>query len=457
MKYFALQLDGLNQNVTNLLTNDVIDFECTSQQNGDIFSEVSLNDRIVGCFGSETIETNIVFDVLNIDNNKLSLRKTLETHNKATVDTNISNTLKENIICELAESEYHDIINRMLSSYVDSSSIEIAEAEEKNIIYYGVPGCGKSFKVEKKLQDMRVDTEDIFRTTFYLDYSNTDFIGQIYPTIDGDNVEYKPIPGPFTKALERALRYKEKTVYLVIEEINRGNAAAIFGDLFQLLDRLKKDYDGRIVGDSEYPISNEFIEGYFIKQNEIYKAAGEPEIEFKRGNIYIPHNLVIYATMNTSDQNVFPLDTAFKRRWQRERVLSDWTKSNAGYNIPGSKYTWYEFAEGINELIRKHSSDGSMTEDKCLGSFFATPNMLLIGTETSVEAKKQKLKAFVNNVVDYLYNDVTKFDHKLLFVNTVENYEKMYNEFDSYDFSSELDLSRWFNKEVIDSIDSKKR
>lgn len=181
-----------------------------------------------------------------------------------------------------------------------------------NKIYYGIPGCGKSYYIENTvLKDVDKDN-DVFRTTFYLDYSNSDFIGQIYPVVKDGNVTYEPKPGPFTKALEQALRNPDRMIYLVIEEINRGNAAAIFGDIFQLLDRLKENRDDRVVGDSEYPVANEFIEGYFEKVNETLEE--DEKIKFTKNKIFIPHNLTLLATMNTSDQNVFPLDTAFKRR-----------------------------------------------------------------------------------------------------------------------------------------------
>lgn len=211
-----------------------------------------------------------------------------------------------------------------------------------NKIYYGIPGCGKSYYVENtELKD--VDKEqDVFRTTFYLDYSNSDFIGQIYPHVDENgNVSYIHVPGPFTKALERALTVEDgRMVYLIIEEINRGNAAAIFGDTFQLLDRVKEKTEGKEIGDSEYPISNSFIEGYF-KKNKI------PCVE---GQIYIPHNLTIFATMNTSDQNVFPLDTAFKRRWDREMVSAKWENvSFRNMYVPGTNITWEKFCTTINK------------------------------------------------------------------------------------------------------------
>ena len=119
-----------------------------------------------------------------------------------------------------------------------------------NKIYYGIPGCGKSYQVDQKIRkhytkdknfDNKSYKDNVFRTTFYLDYSNSDFVGQIVPKTDvKGNVTYKPNFGPFTKALQRAYE-TDDMVFLVIEEINRGNAAAIFGDLFQLLDRLDED------------------------------------------------------------------------------------------------------------------------------------------------------------------------------------------------------------------------
>lgn len=287
-----------------------------------------------------------------------------------------------------------------------------------NKIYYGIPGCGKSFHIEDKVLK-EVDKEhDVFRTTFYLDYSNSDFIGQIYPVVrDDGSVSYEEKPGPFTKALERALRSPDKMIYLVIEEINRGNAAAIFGDTFQLLDRLKKDRDGRVAGDSEYPVNNEFIEGYFKKNN----------VPFNSDKIYIPHNLTLLATMNTSDQNVFPLDTAFKRRWDREKVMTDWNEVDDIKNlyIPYTDVTWEKFATTINNKMLEDNgeSDVSVSEDKQMGAYFVKENML---SKEKNAGDKDSLRAFISNVMDYLYNDVTKFNHGLLFDNGVKTYDGLY-------------------------------
>lgn len=304
-----------------------------------------------------------------------------------------------------------------------------------NKIFYGIPGCGKSYHVENKVLKDVNKKDNVFRTTFYLDYSNSDFIGQIYPHVEDEKITYEPIPGPFTKALERALSTDEM-VYLVIEEINRGNAAAIFGDTFQLLDRLKKDNpDGRLVGDSEYPISNAFIEGYFDKRNkDIEKSGGVNKIKFTKGRIIIPHNLTILATMNTSDQNVFPLDTAFKRRWDREKVVTEWSKVGdiKKMYIPCSSITWEQFATTINNKMLQESQSGdvAISEDKQMGPYFIHENML---SKVENTGTNDDLIAFVSNVLDYLYNDVTKFDHSILFDKNIISYDMLYEKMRVYD------------------------
>lgn len=352
-----------------------------------------------------------------------------------------------------------------------------------NKIYYGIPGCGKSYKVASMLDFKegfedeakkngivgKVNSDNIIRTTFYLDYSNSDFVGQIYPVVnDDDKVTYEPIPGPFTKALVRAYSHPQEMVYLVIEEINRGNAAAIFGDLFQLLDRVKKPIGDKVVGESEYPISNEFIEGYLKK---IIKGKISIEGDISRlpllsnHNIIIPNNLTIFATMNTSDQNVFPLDTAFKRRWNLERVEVDWNKENGKYRlpilnkaIPFTDMTWGNFASTINIKMIENSNDGIITQDKNLGPFFVDEEILVEPSERYNEENKDKLVKFVNNVIDYLFLDVTKFNHDVLFEKNIQ-YSDIYDfilesiHVDNNSYEEAKRYLRIFGNNVIDDIE----
>ena len=358
-----------------------------------------------------------------------------------------------------------------------------------NKIFYGIPGCGKSYKIDAMLNHKpefvdeaiknkivkKADESDIIRTTFYLDYSNSDFIGQIYPCVEkvevnNENgpvdyksvVTYKSIPGPFTKALLRAYQHlideDNSQVYLIIEEINRGNAAAIFGDTFQLLDRKN--------GDSEYPINNEFIESYLRENLENIENL-HPNYNLER--IMIPHNLTIFATMNTSDQNVFPLDTAFKRRWNRERITNDWGKVGniKDMYIPYTDITWENFAKTINKEMISQSikKDAPISEDKQMGAYFANEDMLTdksysekIKENISLDKDLEKLNNFENNILDYLYNDVTKFDHSILFEKQLNSIDNIYERISLYideinDTGAEQAESKCvFNKVFVDEI-----
>lgn len=278
-----------------------------------------------------------------------------------------------------------------------------------NKIFYGTPGCGKSYHIDYKILGKDKDTkeycgnykkENIIRTTFYQDYSNTDFIGQILPKVtkneNGDSVvEYSFSPGPFTLALIQAIKNPTKKVALVIEEINRGNAPAIFGDIFQLLDR---DNDGI----SEYGIVNVSVLDYL--NDYIFEVNGEKK-NYIFKEIKLPGNMDIFATMNTSDQNVYTLDTAFVRRWDKEKIKNLFTDCEfADTNIPGMDYTWKEFVTAINNHIAKHLEDLQVNEDKQIGAFFVKKNLLGSTPEK-----------FAYKVFDYLWSDVAKLDHEIFF------------------------------------------
>lgn len=412
-----LVLDYLNQNSTYIVTKqnlaDIFSFASESEKNNingfyqmllgsNYFSELENN--------KDTLSLNVPLDVLIACCNLEYVGKKYE---DMTVFISDQNKYVEYLIED--HRSYQLVMEQFLLNHrKDKSTIQyndlVKNSSGINKLYYGIPGCGKSYYIEHDVLNGVNKKDNVFRTTFYLDYSNSDFIGQIYPIVKGEKVEYQPVPGPFTKALARAFDLKQKNVndmvYLVIEEINRGNAAAIFGDTFQLLDRLKEPNDGRLPGDSEYPISNEFIEGYFEKEG----------IAYEKGQIYIPHNLTILATMNTSDQNVFPLDTAFKRRWNRQLMKGNWENCDfKDYLIPGTDLTWQKFADAINNHITSDNNGGTIMEDKKLGPFFANKEMFKEPGDKDSSHDDDKLRMFIENVMDYLYADVCKFDKEYLF------------------------------------------
>lgn len=308
----------------------------------------------------------------------------------------------------------------------------------ENIIYYGAPGTGKSHKVDKKSEEF----DYVERVTFYPEYTHDDFIGCFMPVMnyekevtpknyvfaDGtpSTIKGKPIPyysfvdGPFTKALVHALKNPNQNVLLIIEELNRANAAAVFGEVFQLLDR---KYEGQANdGESRYEISisNEFSE--FLASQEIPN--------YKKGDkIKIPCNLSIYATMNSADQGVNPLDSAFKRRWNFIYVPIDFNEvehKDFEIDYAGVKVTWEVFATTINRQLK----DKDINEDKHLGEYFVNKN------EIADEYK------FVSKILLYLFDDVLKFNRRGFFKTEYKTFSELLEGFNKgkeiFDFKFEI-------------------
>lgn len=278
-----------------------------------------------------------------------------------------------------------------------------------NRIFYGAPGCGKSRHVADMLRSVGVNSNDTIRVTFHPEYANCDFIGQILPKIIEDDegnetVTYKFNPGSFTLALLSAYS-TTNMVYLIVEEINRGNAAAIFGDMFQLLDRIK-DSDAPNYGESEYPVSNPNMQEYLISKVE------DDAIKEKISNgVYIPSNLTILATMNSSDQNVFTLDTAFKRRWSFEQIsndiIADADHPYKNWYVPGTDKTWAAFLTGLNNRILEYKLHNQTNEDKRLGKYFVTKDCLTEQPENIADVPDAAME-FAYKVLEYVWNDVCK-------------------------------------------------
>lgn len=300
------------------------------------------------------------------------------------------------------------VVEKNMEIEFDFSSSPIKDGY--NLIVYGTPGCGKSYYVEHTLLD-GYSKENYIRTTFYPDYTNTDFVGQILPLVEGEKVTYKFNPGPLTLALERAIRNPNEKVALVIEELNRGNAASIFGDVFQLLDRKE--------GVSEYSIINVNIINYLNEQFDD---------EYTFSSIRLPGNLSIFATMNTSDQNVFTLDTAFKRRWKFKKLMNIFTPDHEfmNYYVPGANITWKELVNAINDYIL-NVSDGFNSEDKQLGVYFVDKKGMRQKVE--IEADQVDLEEFSYKFLEYLWDDVAKFQRSKWFNSDIKSLDQLIEEY----------------------------
>ena len=280
----------------------------------------------------------------------------------------------------------------------------------QNIIYYGAPGTGKSHTVDKKIEEL--DTNFYERVTFHPEYDNASFIGgykpisvkERYEDEDGkeyfeNEVHYKFVPQAFTNIYERAWQDLENQYYLVIEEINRGNCAEIFGEIFQLLDRT-----------SNYTVSpTKELKEYL--ENEAFKDKVHSGII---NGLKLPPNLSILATMNTSDQSLFPMDSAFKRRWDWEYIpicytpIDDFKKKNVSFDYEidiedGEKYSWIKFIEAVN--LNHIKNNPSLGMDKCIGNYFIKPE----------SGNSIGLKPFINKAIFYLWNDVFKDEDNKVF------------------------------------------
>ena len=301
--------------------------------------------------------------------------------------------------------EYKDDGKESRYEEVDKTST----SDSRQQIFYGAPGTGKSHRIKEQLKALNVPKENIFRTTFHPDSDFSTFVGAYKPTMkrqyryDGkvkakyyedddlagakkdeviiDKViQYDFVPQTFIKAYVRAYQTNEN-VYLIIEEINRGNCAQIFGDLFQLLDRDEN-------GVSEYTIKADADIRAYLED-----VLGCDSEGIKDGELCLPSNLYIYATMNTSDQSLFPIDSAFKRRWDWEYEPIKYKNADWVIKINGNQFSWTSFQKEVNNRIFESTN----SEDKMLGDFFVKPYDGII-TE----------KLLLNKVLFYLWNDVCK-------------------------------------------------
>lgn len=343
-----------------------------------------------------------------------------------------------------------------LSAPFGVSTPDAREENGTNILLYGVPGSGKSWTIEHEYCKPGTKVE---RLVFHPDYTNADFVGQILPVVDpvDKQVTYEFTPGPFTNILRAAYWNPCQKYVLIIEEINRGNAPAIFGDIFQLLDRTveEKTVDGVTypAGTSEYGITNENV------ARVVYGDGGH--------KVRIPSNLSILGTMNTSDQNVFTLDTAFQRRWRMRLIENNFNNvrtSLANAQILDTQITWRNFCETINGIIVSNKAKMASAEDKRLGVYFIHESDLkfderalpsgeyvtltvevddlmkreLLGSITDDEKIRLEQirdaiiqnRVFPEKVIKYLWDDAFKFNPEALFdTETMESLEQVIRTF----------------------------
>jgi len=322
------------------------------------------------------------------------------------------------------------------------------------IIYYGAPGTGKSYAVAQYLEKNNIPKERIFRVTIYPEFTYSDFIGQLLPEEDSvtKKLRFNFEPGQFTKALKKAFEDNSKEVFLILEEISRGNITSIFGDVFQLLDR-----------------NDQFESAFPIKNKEI--ASQIPQLP-NNETVFLPSNFNIICTMNTNDQSVYPMDTAFKRRFDWHYV-STLPAKNANGTVDDNlnnplliirskknggtsdfKMSWLAFYTGLNAFITNKTLGLGMKEDKQLGQFFLKFKSSLVFASRSNDPKIanpafQIIDEIIQNkLLVYLWQDIQPESSfvtgKTLFSNSISDFETL--------FSSYCNSEQIFSDEFIDGF-----
>ena len=336
-------------------------------------------------------------------------------------------------LASISDTQADIIINKFesiipkLSPFIKSSKIFLPIVQREHplqrenplqIMLYGAPGTGKSYRISSLIRQSYPsyneydDNPYVFRTTIYRDYSYFDFVGNIMPVTKDGKISYEFVPGIFTTALFAALRNQDSRidVYLILEEMSRGDIASIFGDIFQLLDR---DDTGK----SMYGINNKSIYEYLILNRALKPGY----------KIVIPKNLHIIGTVNTSDQNVNVIDTAFKRRFDFKYVGVEPIKSNNNGYInnfsinftSADQYEWVKLYQAINHVI---INDLGLAEDKQLGPFF-------LKDKGNDDLNRDQV---ANKLLHYLWQDVERVSYTSgsLFADGITSFSQLYYAFE---------------------------
>lgn len=388
MKFFSITLPQLISVLKDINSNidDFINFNTYNEDKWRNLFEVNITDSVVN-----TLSATQTLSIFSLINKAITI-----------VNNNSGNYSEKTML--LSQESLKKTINYLETQIPDNNEyiLELSKnyehstlTEAVNKIFYGAPGTGKSHRIHEILGSSKY-----IRTVFYPDMLYSDFVGSLRPrTIEdkGKNkkVVYEYRAGPFLRALILALNSKEENVYLVIEEINRASAPAVFGELFQLLDRSE-------FGESKYEID--------IIDPDMLEYINE-RVEDKLTGLKIPRNLSILATMNSSDQAVMPMDTAFKRRWQFEYLIIDYSNATKG-DIPISIssednnsidtiiITWSKFAKILNDELKELK----IPEDRLLGHRFLNDNEL----KTQEKAKE----TVAEKLLVYLWDDILRYGKK---------------------------------------------
>ena len=431
-KYFMMQVDSLVRTFSVMDTGRIIQFGMEIQDREGMLEEPEAGDWILGYVPAPVGQVRLVFQVSGKDGpDRLELVKKLEVEDGVQIgDPRLEEWVSRQELCGLEEERFREICQRLVEGQrlaltagwgeetgKDPNPLETASGVTAprlpvpwNYLVFGAPGTGKSYLVTQMQKQYFPDEDSFERVTFYASYSYANFVGTYKPRMEGKDIGYSFVPGPWIRVLEKAIRHPDRNFLLIVEEINRANGAAVFGDMFQLLDRKK--------GKSEYVIhTSEDLKEYLASR--YYEDFWEREDLRSRyldsfSKLLIPANMYLWATMNTADQGVFPLDTAFKRRWDFRYMGVDEGEGqveHVGFLAPAGdggqeQISWNRLRKAINVRL---SQECRVNEDKLLGPFFLSGE-LLETEEASGLVKDHEgfLEAFKSKILMYLFEDAAR-------------------------------------------------
>ncbi len=489
INYYILAVNSLIKTFSVLDAGNTVNFCLTTQDSNGLFANIKSGDKILGYVGVPINRVKYVFEVQGLDSsNQIELIKKYEVADGALINNmELERELSVTEIVKIDNNTFFQICKELLNNWLNDGDEEEAIEEQTdlelerlstgvNVLLYGVPGSGKSWTIEHEYCKPGTVVE---RLVFHPDYTNSDFIGQILPIVDPVDkmVTYEFTPGPFTNILKDAYNDPSRPYVLIIEEINRGNAPAIFGDVFQLLDRTVEtklmDNINYPKGTSEYGITNENIA-------QIVYEDGKHKVR-------IPSNLSILGTMNTSDQNVFTLDTAFQRRWNMRLIENNFNnvrRSLSDAEILDTKVTWQKFCDTVNTIIIGNRAKMASAEDKRLGVYFVHEQDLifdskalptgdfmttfdelndlvrheLLGTlDATKKARLEEMRdailhnrLFPEKVIKYLWDDAFKFNPEAIF--DTENMDSLEKVIRTFVYNKGADRFKIFKQNVRDTL-----
>lgn len=391
----------------------ILNDEGNPRQKPWCYDAAKAGDKLV-CYEASPIQKVVAFgEVCGKDDKHLYYKKTIN----LPIHLTRSELLEDSDLAKIFQSPQGSLLDLTETQY---KKIQHMSTKERNLIYFGAPGTGKSYLLNKEAKKFESTqsgtqvtecglTEYVERVTFHPEYTYFDFVGSYKPMMDGENIKYAFEPGPFARVLKKALSDPDKQYLLIIEEINRARVAAVFGDMFQLLDRNPN-------GQSEYFITpaKDLLAYLTTEEKDEEDNIIQQRAELAGEKLSLPANMFIWATMNSADQGVFPMDTAFKRRWSFKYVgIDDSEDDNKG----NCAEEWKTLRKRINQLLQ----EAGINEDKQLGPFFLKASEL--------EDEETFLKAFSEKVIMYLFEDAARHHRSHIFKSTNLRYSALTKEF----------------------------